>query len=141
MATMSKKQKAQAETVDRNRLYGVDEAIALVRENASSKFDETVEVAINLGVDPRHADQMVRGVVQLPKGTGKTVRVGVFARGPKAEEATAAGADVVGADVAEVLNTSSAQVYALVRRGDLPARLRAGGDLPGEGGRRGDLHP
>ena len=98
MATMSKKQKAQAETVDRNRLYGVDEAIALVRENASSKFDETVEVAINLGVDPRHADQMVRGVVQLPKGTGKTVRVGVFARGPKAEEATAAGADVVGAE-------------------------------------------
>jgi large subunit ribosomal protein L1 len=98
MASLTKKQKALAETVDRTRLYPVDEAIALVRQNASSKFDETVEVAINLGVDPRHADQMVRGVVQLPKGTGKTVRVGVFAKGPKADEARAAGADVVGAE-------------------------------------------
>jgi len=98
MASLSKKQKALAETVDRTRLYPLDEAIALVRQNASSKFDETVEVAINLGVDPRHADQMVRGVVQLPKGTGKTVRVGVFAKGPKADEARAAGADVVGAE-------------------------------------------
>jgi large subunit ribosomal protein L1 len=98
MASLSKKQKALAETVDRLRLYPVDEAIALVRQNASSKFDETIEVAINLGVDPRHADQMVRGVVQLPKGTGKTVRVGVFAKGPKADEARAAGADVVGAE-------------------------------------------
>ena len=94
----SKKQKAQAPTVDREKLYGVDEAIGLAKTNATSKFDETIEVAINLTVDPRHADQMVRGVVTLPKGTGKTVRVGVFARGPKAEEATAAGADVVGAE-------------------------------------------
>ncbi len=98
MATLTKKQKALAEAVDRTRLYPIDEAIALVRQHASSKFDETVEVAINLGVDPRHADQMVRGVVQLPKGTGKTVRVGVFAKGPKADEARAAGADVVGAE-------------------------------------------
>ena len=96
MAKLSKKQKAWG--IDPEHLHGVDEAIALARTNASSKFDETIEVALNLGVDPRHADQMVRGVVTLPKGTGKTVRVGVFARGPKADEARAAGADVVGAE-------------------------------------------
>jgi large subunit ribosomal protein L1 len=98
MAKLSKKQKAQAGTVDRERLYAVDEAIAIAKANATSKFDETIEVALNLGVDPRHADQMVRGVVTLPAGTGKDVRVAVFARGGKAEEATAAGADVVGAE-------------------------------------------
>ena len=98
MAKLTKKQKAQAGSVDREKLYGVDEALALVKANATSKFDETLEVAINLSVDPRHADQMVRGVVTLPKGTGKTVRVGVFARGPKADEAREAGADVVGAE-------------------------------------------
>ena len=96
MVQLSKKQKAWG--IDPEQLHGVDEAIALARTNASSKFDETIEVALNLGVDPRHADQMVRGVVTLPKGTGKTVRVGVFARGAKAEEALAAGADVVGAE-------------------------------------------
>ena len=98
MAKLSKKQKAQEGTVDRNRFYPVDEALAIVKKNATSKFDETVEIALNLGVDPRHADQMVRGVVNLPKGSGKTVRVGVFARGPKADEAREAGADVVGAE-------------------------------------------
>lgn len=98
MPFVSKKAKALATAVDREKLHGVDEAIALVKTHATSKFDETVEVAIALGVDPRHADQMVRGVVTLPKGTGKTVRVGVFARGDKAEEAKAAGADVVGAE-------------------------------------------
>ncbi|AVW92229.1 50S ribosomal protein L1 [Celeribacter baekdonensis] len=76
----------------------VEDAVALVKSNATAKFDETVEIALNLGVDPRHADQMVRGVVTLPNGTGKTVRVAVFARGPKADEATAAGADIVGAE-------------------------------------------
>lgn len=96
MAKLTKKQKSW--TVDSEKLHGVDEAIAIVKSNATAKFDETVEVALNLGVDPRHADQMVRGVVTLPKGTGKTVRVGVFAKGAKAEEATAAGADVVGAE-------------------------------------------
>ncbi len=96
MAKLTKKQKAI--TIDREKLHGVDEAIALARSGASSKFDETIEVALNLGVDPRHADQMVRGVVTLPAGTGKTVRVGVFARGAKADEARAAGADVVGAE-------------------------------------------
>jgi large subunit ribosomal protein L1 len=98
MAKLTKKQKAQASTVDRERLYAVDEAIAIAKQNATAKFDETIELAMNLGVDPRHADQMVRGVVTLPAGTGKDVRVAVFARGAKAEEATAAGADVVGAE-------------------------------------------
>ena len=98
MAKQTKKQKAQAGAVDRNRFYRVDEAIETLKANATAKFDETIEVALNLGVDPRHADQMVRGVVTLPAGTGKDVRVAVFARGAKAEEATAAGADVVGAE-------------------------------------------
>ena len=98
MAKQSKKQKAMAEAVDRERLYGVDEAISTAKANATAKFDETIEIALNLGVDPRHADQMVRGVVTLPAGTGKDVRVAVFARGDKAEQATAAGADVVGAE-------------------------------------------
>jgi large subunit ribosomal protein L1 len=98
MAFVSKKAKSYAETVDTLKLHGVDEAIALAKGNATSKFDETIEVALALGVDPRHADQMVRGVVTLPKGTGKTVRVGVFAKGAKADEAREAGADVVGAE-------------------------------------------
>ena len=98
MAKLSKKAKTLATTIDREKLHGVDEAIALVKSNATAKFDETIEIAMNLGVDPRHADQMVRGVVTLPKGTGKTVRVGVFAKGAKADEAREAGADVVGAE-------------------------------------------
>ncbi|WBO21661.1 50S ribosomal protein L1 [Sphingomonas abietis] len=98
MAKLTKKAKTLATAVDRDKLYAIDEAITLAKTNATSKFDETIEVAVNLGVDPRHADQMVRGVVTLPKGTGKTVRVGVFARGAKAEEAKNAGADVVGAE-------------------------------------------
>ena len=98
MTFISKKAKKLAETVDILKLHGVDEAIALVKANATSKFDETIDVAMALGVDPRHADQMVRGVVTLPKGTGKNVRVGVFAKGAKADEAREAGADVVGAE-------------------------------------------
>jgi large subunit ribosomal protein L1 len=98
MTKLSKKTKLLAEKLDAEKFYGVDEALATLREYASKKFDETVEVALNLGVDPRHADQMVRGVVNLPKGSGKTVRVAVFAKGAKAEEATKAGADVVGAE-------------------------------------------
>ena len=98
MAKLTKKHKAQADSVDREKFYAVDEALALVKQNATSKFDETVEIALNLGVDPRHVDQMVRGVVNLPKGTGKSVRVAVFAKGAKADEAKAAGADVVGAE-------------------------------------------
>lgn len=85
-------------TLERNKVYGLEEAVNLVRANAKAKFDETIEIAINLGVDPRYADQMVRGLISLPHGTGKTLRVSVFARGEKAEEAKAAGADVVGAE-------------------------------------------
>ncbi|MEA1073127.1 50S ribosomal protein L1 [Sphingomonas sp. LY29] len=98
MAKLTKKQKALDGKVEPMKLYPIDEAISLVQSLATSKFDESVEIAINLGVDPRHADQMVRGVVNLPKGTGKDVRVAVFARGDKAEEATKAGAEVVGAE-------------------------------------------
>lgn len=86
------------ESVDRNTQYALEEAVKLVKENAKTKFDETVEIAMNLGVDPRHADQMVRGVVNLPNGSGRSVRVAVFAKGDKAEEAKAAGADIVGAE-------------------------------------------
>jgi len=86
------------EAVARTKLYKLDEAVKLVKSNANAKFDETVEIAINLGVDPKHADQMVRGVVNLPNGTGRTLKVAVFARGAKADEARAAGADVVGAE-------------------------------------------
>src|SRR5690606_28479441 len=98
MAHVGKKIAKAREGIDRNKLYKLDEAIKLVKDRASAKFDETVEIAINLGVDPRHADQMVRGVVTLPNGTGKTVRVAVFAKDAKADEAKAAGADIVGAD-------------------------------------------
>src|SRR5882672_5679570 len=86
------------EGIDREKLYPLDEAVQLIKDRAKAKFDETVEIAMNLGVDPRHADQMVRGVCNLPNGSGRTVRVGVFARGGKADEARAAGADVVGAE-------------------------------------------
>ena len=98
MTKIAKRVEKSREGIDRDRQYGLDEAVKLVKERASAKFDETVEVAMNLGVDPRHADQMVRGVVNLPNGTGRTVRVAVFAKGPKADEATAAGADIVGAE-------------------------------------------
>jgi large subunit ribosomal protein L1 len=98
MAKVAKRVEKSREGIDRTKLYGLDEAVKLVKERASTKFDETVEVAMNLGVDPRHADQMVRGVVNLPNGTGRSVRVAVFARGDKADEAKAAGADIVGAE-------------------------------------------
>jgi len=93
-----KRMQAANETVDKNKLYALDEAVKLVKANATAKFDETVEIAINLGVDPRHADQMVRGVIELPNGTGRAQRVAVFARDEKADEAKAAGADIVGAE-------------------------------------------
>src|SRR5499433_3281748 len=98
MAKLAKRVKTTREGIDRVKLYPLDEAVKMVKDRANAKFDETIEVAMNLGVDPRHADQMVRGVVALPNGSGRTVRVAVFARGAKAEEAKAAGADVVGAD-------------------------------------------
>jgi len=101
----SKRMNKAVEGIDRTKLYPLDEAIKLVKDRAKTKFDETIEVAMNLGVDPRHADQMVRGVCVLPNGSGRTLRVGVFARGAKAEEAKKAGADVVGAeDLVEIVN-------------------------------------
>ena len=98
MAKIGKRLKGARQDIDREKFYAIDEAIKLVKERAKAKFDETVEVAMNLGVDPKHADQMVRGVCNLPNGSGRSQRVAVFARGPKAEEAKAAGADVVGAE-------------------------------------------
>jgi large subunit ribosomal protein L1 len=98
MTLHGKRTQKTREGVDRMKLYSIDEAIKMVKERATAKFDETIEVAMNLGVDPRHSDQMVRGVVDLPNGSGRSVRVGVFARGAKADEARAAGADVVGAE-------------------------------------------
>ncbi|HEY9055831.1 MAG TPA: 50S ribosomal protein L1 [Aurantimonas sp.] len=98
MAKAGKRIRNARDGIERTKLYGLDEAVELLKGRASAKFDETIEVAMNLGVDPRHADQMVRGVVNLPNGTGRTVRVAVFARGDKAEEAKAAGADIVGAE-------------------------------------------
>ena len=98
MPKIAKRVAKSREGLDRNKLYGLDEAVKLIKERASAKFDETIEIAMNLGVDPRHADQMVRGVCNLPNGSGRTVRVAVFARGAKADEAKAAGADIVGAE-------------------------------------------
>src|SRR4051812_39154650 len=102
---IGKRIKKSREGIDRTKLYPLAEAVKLIKARATAKFDETIEVAMNLGVDPRHSDQMVRGVVNLPNGSGRTVRVGVFARGAKADEARAAGADVVGAeDLVEKVN-------------------------------------
>jgi large subunit ribosomal protein L1 len=98
MSKPGKRTRAARETVDRDKLYSLEEAVKLVKDAAKAKFDETIEVALNLGVDPRHADQMVRGVCALPNGSGRKLRVGVFAKGAKAEEAKKAGADVVGAE-------------------------------------------
>jgi large subunit ribosomal protein L1 len=98
MAKVGKRLKAAREGVNREKFYAVDEAVKVIKSRAKAKFDETVELAMNLGVDPKHADQMVRGVCTLPNGTGRTQRVAVFARGAKAEEAKAAGADVIGAE-------------------------------------------
>ena len=104
MSKAGKRIRKAREGIDRNKAYGVDEALKLVKSRAGSKFNETVDIAMNLGVDPKHADQMVRGVCNLPNGSGRTLRVAVFARGAKAEEAKAAGADVIGAeDLVEIV--------------------------------------
>src|SRR3712207_6131050 len=103
-----KRIRAAREGVDATKLYPIQDAVKLIKERAKAKFDETIEISMNLGVDPRHADQMVRGVCNLPNGSGRTVRVAVFARGAKADEARAAGADVVGAeDLVETVNAGS----------------------------------
>ena len=105
MAKLAKRIAKNNEGIDRQKVYGLDEAVKLIKGRANAKFNETVEIAMNLGVDPRHSDQMVRGVVTLPNGTGRNLRVGVFAKGAKAEEAKKAGADVVGAEeLFEIVN-------------------------------------
>ena len=115
-----KRLKAAYAAIDTTRSYPLDAAIRLIKSNAKAKFDETVELSLNLGIDPRHADQMVRGLTNLPNGTGKTVRVGVFARGPKADEATAAGADVVGAeDLAEKIQAGTIEFDRCVATPDM----------------------
>ncbi len=108
MANLGKRMLQVREGVNRDKAYALEEAVKMVKERAKAKFDETIEIAMNLGVDPKHADQMVRGMVNLPNGTGRTLRVGVFARGAKADEAKAAGADVVGAeDLVEKVNAGT----------------------------------
>jgi large subunit ribosomal protein L1 len=105
MGHVGKRVKAAAENIDREKFYEVDEAVQIIKKNASAKFDETIDIAVNLGIDPRHADQMVRGMISLPHGKGKSVRVAVFAKDAKADEARAAGADLVGAeDLMEIIN-------------------------------------
>ncbi len=122
MAKLSKRQKAIEASVDREKLYGLAEAVELVKANATAKFDETIEIAMNLGVDPRHADQMVRGVIQLPNGTGKSVRVAVFARGDKADEAKAAGAELVGAeDLMEIVQGGNMEFDRVIATPDMMA--------------------
>ena len=121
MAKISKKMKASVETVDRTKEYVLAEAAALVKQNAAStKFDETIEIAMNLGVDPRHADQMVRGVVAMPNGTGKSMRVAVFAKDAKADEAKTAGADLVGAeDLAEAIQDGQSDFDRVIASPDM----------------------
>src|SRR5207249_7902545 len=117
---IGKRLKKAREGVDREKLYPIADAIKMVKDRAKAKFDETIEIAMNLGVDPRHADQMVRGVVNLPNGTGRTQRVAVFARGPKADEAKAAGADIVGAeDLVEKVNSGSVDFDRCIATPDL----------------------
>ena len=120
MAKVAKRTKAARALFEGKANVSVEEAVALIKKAASAKFDETVEIAMNLGVDPRHADQMVRGVVQLPNGTGKTVRVAVFARGAKADEAKAAGADIVGAeDLLETIQSGKIEFDRCIATPDL----------------------
>ena len=122
-------------TFDRSKSYPLGDAIGVIKQNARAKFDETVEMTMNLGIDPRHADQMVRGLVNLPNGTGKTVRVGVFARGAKAEEAQAAGADVVGAeDLAEKVQAGEIAFDRCIATPDLMALVGRLGKILGPRG-------
>lgn len=122
MSNKGKRYTAAAKTVNPDLRYGLTDAVKMVKGNAKAKFDETIEIAMNLGVDPRHADQMVRGVVTMPSGTGKSVRVAVFAKGAKAEEAKKAGADLVGADdLAEIINTGKIEFDRCIATPDMMA--------------------
>ena len=125
MANQRKRKLSVSEGIDRDAKYAIDDAVKLLKERAVAKFDETVEISMNLGVDPRHSDQQVRGVVQLPNGTGKSLRVAVFAKDVKAEEATAAGADLVGADdLAELVGDG------LFLASSTSKRLKSGSGFP-----------
>ena len=120
MSKTSRKLKAAYEAIDRTKAYSLTEAVSLIKSNASSNFDETIEISMNLGVDPRHADQMVRGVVAMPNGTGKTMRVAVFAKDLKADEAKAAGADLVGAeDLAESIQNGESAFDRVIATPDM----------------------
>ena len=135
MAKKGKRLREAAEGLDRAQVYPLDEAVQLIKTRARAKFDETVEIALNLGVDPRHADQNVRGVVQLPNGTGKSVKVAVFARGPKADEAKAAGADIVGAeDLAEAVTSGDFDFDRVVATPDMMAVVGKLGKILGPRG-------
>ena len=135
MAKKGKRLSKAYEGIDRDRLYGLDEAVGLLKQRASTKFDETVELSMNLGVDPRHADQMVRGVVSLPKGTGKAIRVAVFARGDKADEARGAGADLVGAEeLAETVQGGTIEFDRCVATPDMMAVVGRLGKILGPRG-------
>ena len=130
-----KRLKSVYEKIDPAKTYSLPEAIAMVKAASRVKFDETVELSMNLGIDPRHADQMVRGLISLPNGTGKTVRIGVFARGPKAEEARAAGADVVGADdLAEKVQAGDIQFDRCIATPDMMALVGRLGKILGPRG-------
>jgi large subunit ribosomal protein L1 len=123
------------DSFDRTKVYALSEAVGVVKKNATAKFDETVEMTMNLGIDPRHADQMVRGLVSLPNGTGKTLRIGVFARGAKAEEALAAGADVVGAeDLAEKIQAGQIEFDRCIATPDMMALVGRLGKVLGPRG-------
>ena len=135
MAKNGKRFSAAKEAIDRTKLYSVDEAVSIVKDNAKAKFDETIEVAVNLNVDPRHADQMVRGVISLSHGTGKTLKVAVFAKDAKAEEAKAAGADVVGADdLAEQIQNGSIDFDRCIATPDMMAVVGRLGKILGPRG-------
>ncbi len=132
---LNKRIAAAATKVDRAKSYSLDEAIKLVKSNATAKFDETIELSMNLGIDPRHADQMVRGLIGLPHGTGKVLRIGVFARGPKAQEALDAGADVVGADdLAEKVQAGDIQFDRCIATPDMMALVGRLGKILGPRG-------
>jgi large subunit ribosomal protein L1 len=131
----NKRLKAAIAAIDGTKNYPISDAVALVKSNAKAKFDETVEISMNLGIDPRHADQMVRGLISLPNGTGKTLRVGVFARNVKAEEALAAGADVVGAeDLAEKIQAGEIEFDRCIATPDMMALVGRLGKILGPRG-------
>jgi large subunit ribosomal protein L1 len=135
MAHQGKRLKKAIEAIDTSKAYPLEEAIKLVKKNATAKFDETIELDMNLGIDPRHADQMVRGLISLPNGTGKTLRIGVFARGPKADEAVAAGADVVGAeDLAQKVQEGDIQFDRCIATPDMMALVGRLGKILGPRG-------